>query len=77
MKSTVLLIALLACIGQAQAVQSCEELKDKVTSKLDGKGVKGYALEIVAADYSGDAKVVGSCEGGKKKLTYTRGKKKE
>jgi hypothetical protein len=77
MKSTALLIALLACVGQAQAVQSCEELKTKVTAKLDGKGVKGYTLEIVAADYAGDAKVVGSCEGGKKKLTYTRAKKKE
>jgi len=77
MKATALFIALLACFGQAQAVQSCEELKTKVTTKLDGKGVKGYTLEIVAADYSGDAKVVGSCEGGKKKLTYTRGKKKQ
>lgn len=77
MKSTALLIALLACVGQAQAVQSCEELKTKVTAKLDGKGVKGYTLAIVAADYSGDAKVVGSCEGGKKKLTYTRGTKNE
>jgi hypothetical protein len=75
MKSTALLIALLACIGQAQAVQSCEELKTKVETKLDGKGVKGYTLEIVDADYSGDAKVVGTCEGGKKKLTYARAKK--
>jgi len=77
MKSTALLFALLACISQAHAMQSCEELKTQVATKLDGKGVKGYTLEIVAADYSGDAKVVGSCDGGKKKLTYTRGKKKE
>lgn len=77
MKSTALLVALLACVSQAQAVQSCDELKTKIATKLDGKGVKAYTLEIVAADYAGDAKVVGNCEGGKKKLTYVRGKKKE
>lgn len=74
MKSTALLIALLACFGQAHAMKSCEELKTQVATKLDGKGVKGYTLEIVSADQTGDAKVVGTCEGGKKKLTYSKKK---
>ncbi len=74
MKSTALLIALLACIGQAHAMKSCEDLKTQVATKLDGKGVKGYTLEIVSADQPGDAKVVGTCEGGKKKLTYSKKK---
>ena len=69
---TLIVVALLACTAQAHAAQSCEELKTKVTTKLDGKNVKGYSLEIVASDKMGDAKVVGSCEGGTKKLTYTR-----
>lgn len=70
--NTLLAVALLACTAQAHAAKSCEELKTKVTAKLDGKSVKGYTLEIVDNDKAGDAKVVGSCEGGTKKLTYTR-----
>ncbi len=70
--NALLAVALLACTAQAHAAQSCEELKSKVTTKLDGKNVKGYTLEIVANDKTGDAKVVGSCDGGTKKLTYTR-----
>ncbi len=73
MKSTVLLtVALLACAAQAHAAKSCEELKTEVAAKLDGKNVKGYALEVVASDKVGEAKVVGSCDGGKSKLTYSR-----
>jgi hypothetical protein len=72
MKFAIVIAALLACSTQLHAAQSCEELKSKVTTKLDGKNVKGYTLEIVASDKVGDAKVVGSCDGGTKKLTYTR-----
>ena len=72
MKFTIVITALLACSAQLHAAQSCEELKSKVTAKLDGKNVKAYTLEIVASDKTGDAKVVGSCEGGTKKLTYSR-----
>jgi hypothetical protein len=56
----------------AQA-KPCEELKSEIAAKLDAKGVKGYQLEIVAADQvAKEAKVVGSCEGGTKKITYKR-----
>ncbi len=72
MKFAIVITALLVCSAQLHAAQSCEELKTKVTTKLDGKNVKGYTLEIVASDKVGDAKVVGSCAGGTKKLTYTR-----
>ncbi len=72
MKVAIVITALLACSAQLHAAQSCEELKSKVTAKLDGKNVKAYTLEIVASDKTGDAKVVGSCEGGTKKLTYSR-----
>jgi hypothetical protein len=50
----------------------CADLKQEIEAKLTAKGVKGYTLEIVAADQVQDQKVVGSCEGGKKKITYTR-----
>lgn len=67
-----LVVALLACTAQVHAAQSCDELKSKIEAKLDGKKVKGATLEIVASDKVGDTKVVGSCEGGSKKITYTR-----
>jgi hypothetical protein len=57
---------------QAHAAKACEELKAEVAAKIDAKGVKGYTLEIVANDKTGDARVVGSCDAGKKKLTYSR-----
>lgn len=56
----------------AFATKSCDELKTEITAKLDEKKVTGYTLEIVEADKVGDAKVVGSCEGGKKKITYSK-----
>lgn len=72
MKTTVLFLALLAAFGQAHAAKSCDELKSEITAKLDGKGVKAYELTIEDADKAGEAKVVGSCDGGKKKLVYSK-----
>ena len=57
----------------ALAEKNCEELKTEIAAKLDARGVKNYQLEIVATDAVKDEKVVGSCEAGKKKLTYKRG----
>lgn len=72
MKYTALCFALIACVGQAYAAKPCEELKSEIATKLDEKGVKGYELAIVASDQVGEAKVVGSCEAGSKKITYVR-----
>lgn len=51
----------------------CEELKSEIAAKLDAKGVKDSSsrLAIVPTEEVKDQKVVGSCEGGKKKITYT------
>lgn len=66
-------IAAAALLGApAFAAKPCEELKSEIATKLDGKGVKGYTLEIVAADQVGDKKVVGSCEGGARKIVYSK-----
>lgn len=56
----------------AFAAKPCEELKTEIAAKLDAKGVKHYELAVVAADAVADHKVVGSCEGGSKKITYLR-----
>ncbi|MCV2358609.1 DUF1161 domain-containing protein [Paucibacter sp. TC2R-5] len=71
-KSYALALSLLFGIGAAQAAKPCEELKSEIAAKLDAKGVKAYTLEIVANDKVGEAKVVGSCDGGSNKITYER-----
>jgi hypothetical protein len=58
--------------AHAQAAKSCEDLKDEITKKLDAKGVKGYTLEIVAKDKDAEGKAVGTCDGGTKKILYSR-----
>jgi hypothetical protein len=56
------------------AGKPCEELKSEIAAKLDEKKVTGYTLEVVEADKAGDKKVVGSCEGGTKKIVYSKEK---
>lgn len=58
----------------AQGPKACEELKSEIAAKLDAKGVKAYSLEIVDKDKEvTDGKAVGTCEGGTKKIVYSRG----
>jgi hypothetical protein len=73
-KTTLILAAVLALAASSTfaAGKPCEELKTEIAAKLDAKNVTGYTLDIVDADKAGDAKVVGSCEGGAKKITYTK-----
>ena len=52
--------------------KSCEELKTEIAAKLDAKGVKDYELKIVAAEEVKGETVVGSCDGGAKRITYAR-----
>ena len=58
----------------AYAAKPCEELKSEIDAKLKANKVEGYTLEIVANDDVKDQKVVGSCEGGTKKIVYKREK---
>ena len=69
---TLIIAAALALAGTSSlaAGKPCEELKSEIAAKLDAKNVTGYVLDIVEADKVGDAKVVGSCEGGARKITY-------
>lgn len=71
-KSVLVLAALYAVSCPVFAAKPCEELKSEITSKLDAKGVEGYSLEIVPNDEVGSATVVGSCDGGTKKITYEK-----
>jgi hypothetical protein len=70
--TSVMFLAAMACAGPAHAAKSCEELKGAIAAKLDGKGVKGYTLTVIGKDEASDGKVVGTCAGGAKKITYVR-----
>ena len=68
----VLVVATLP-LTAAAAVKPCEELKAEIQARLDAKGVKGASLEVVAKDDTATpGAVVGSCEGGTKKIVYSR-----
>jgi hypothetical protein len=66
-----LFLSAMAVSAHAQG-RPCEDLKTEIAGKLDAKGVKDYTLEIVAKDKDADGKVVGTCEGGSKKIVYSK-----
>jgi uncharacterized protein DUF1161 len=66
-------VLLLPACSHAQGPKACEELKTEIAAKLDAKGVTGYTLEVVAKDAEAEGKVVGTCEGGTKKIVYRKG----
>jgi hypothetical protein len=72
MRWVIAVAALSLCAPLFAKVKPCEELKSEIEAKLKEKGVTNYTLEIVPADEIKDQKVVGSCDGGKNKITYTK-----
>ena len=76
MKLLTLSCVLLIAAGPVFAAgKPCDELKTEIAAKLDAKGVTGYTLEILDTDkVPVELKVVGSCEGGTKKIIYTKPK---
>ena len=73
MKRLSLFVAMALALPSVWAqIKPCEELKTEIAAKIDANGVKNYTLEIVENDQVGDRKVVGSCEGGSKKIVYVR-----
>ncbi|MCE4539428.1 DUF1161 domain-containing protein [Pelomonas sp. P7] len=73
-KPASLILSAAALLGSAAhaAPKPCDELKAEIAAKLDEKGVKGYEIAAVENDKVGEAKVIGSCDGGTRKLTYVR-----
>jgi hypothetical protein len=72
MKKVIVFLTLSLVVAPAFAGKNCEELKSEIGAKLESKGVKNYTLDIIATEEVSDQKVVGSCEAGKKKITYKR-----
>ncbi len=53
--------------------KDCEELKSEIEAKIKKNGVDKFSLDVVEADKAAEGKVVGTCDGGSKKIVYKRG----
>jgi uncharacterized protein DUF1161 len=64
----------LALAGTAWAQKKgCEELKTEIEAKIKKNGVDKFSLDIVDKDAQAEGKVVGTCDGGAKKIVYKKG----
>jgi hypothetical protein len=73
---TVAAVALaLGAAGPALAQQrkDCNELKGEIETKIKNNGVDKFTLDIVDKDAQAEGKIVGTCDGGTKKIVYKRG----
>lgn len=74
MKILIAVIALAAATAPAYAQRKpCEELKEEIAAKVRKNGVKHFTLTILPNAEVKDQHVVGSCDGGTKKIIYERG----
>jgi len=76
MKSLIAVVSLLLIASPALAQRkACDELKAEIEAKIKANGVPAFTLDIVDSDQvkEGDGQVVGSCDGGTKKIVYKRG----
>jgi hypothetical protein len=73
------LIAAAVVVGMAVAGpalaqrKDCGELKGEIEAKIKKNGVEKFSLDVVDANAQADGKVVGTCEGGSKKIVYKKG----
>lgn len=66
-------LALITVIASASAhATSCGEVQSGIGARIKARGVQSYTLDVVPAAEVKDQKVVGSCEGGSKKIVYSR-----
>jgi hypothetical protein len=53
--------------------KDCGELKTEIEAKIKKNGVEKFSLDVVDADKQAEGKVVGTCDGGAKKIVYKKG----
>jgi hypothetical protein len=73
MKQMLASLALCVVAVPAFAQKPCAELKTEIAARIDKQGVRKYQLDIVPAADVKQQKIVGSCEGGTRKIAYTKG----
>ena len=55
--------------------KDCEALKSEIDAKVRKNGVRAFTLDIVSNDAAKDVKdgqIVGSCDGGTRKIVFRR-----
>lgn len=53
--------------------KDCAELRSEIEAKIKQNGVEKFILEVLDKDAQAEGKVVGTCDGGTKKIVYKRG----
>ena len=71
MKIPFVLVLLMLVSSPALARKDCNELKSEIEAKIKASGVKSFTLEVVSGEAK-DGKIVGSCDGGAKKIIYKK-----
>ncbi|MDU9392766.1 DUF1161 domain-containing protein [Pseudomonas japonica] len=72
-RSAIAVLASLLAVNAFAVPKPCEELKAEIEAKIQARGVTSYTLEIVPNSEVHDQNlVVGSCDGGTKKIIYQR-----
>jgi hypothetical protein len=72
MRAFIAVVAMFLVASPALARKDCEELKAEIEAKIKANGVTVFSLEIVPSDEA-KGEIVGSCDGGTKKIVYKRG----
>ena len=72
-----LMIAAVVALGMSGPAwaqkKSCDELKAEIEAKIKKNGVEKFSLDVVDKDAQAEGKVVGTCDGGAKKIVYKKG----
>lgn len=76
MKKTCLMLPLLLLAFEVSAAdlrKPCDELAREIAAKIEANGVKTYTLDTIdAAAVVEGQRIVGSCEGGTRRIAYAR-----
>ncbi len=70
--AAVILLSFASALTYAEGPKPCEVLKSEIAKKLEANGSRAYTLNIVQKDQAAEGKLVGSCEGGTKKIMYIK-----
>jgi len=74
MKIIIAVLAAFALSSPAFAQKkSCDDLKGEIEAKIKKNGVDKFTLNVVDKDAQAEGKVVGTCDGGAKKIVYKKG----
>jgi hypothetical protein len=66
-------VALAAATPAWAQRKDCNDLKGEIEAKIKKNGVDKFTLDVVEKDAQAEGKVVGTCDGGTKKIVYKRG----